>query len=366
MVKNILFNPLSPKKIAKLLFLFLSVFFLFHTVVWFLFTKQILDTPLDTRVGDLARLSYQLDSMQLRETSKLTLPQQHIEAKDWKEGPVDIITIGDSFSNGGAGGINPYYQDYLASTYHLKVLNLAPSKMDKNPIETIISLYNNGLLDVLKPRFILLSSVERETLKRFAVNISYDYNISQAQSLYNFKHPIVNAHKQKGISIINNGNYKVLINPLIYKFSNKPIALSGIYKMPLKRALFTAKVPDTLLFHQDDIKGIGYATEKNLQQLNHNLNTLARVLKEKNIRLIFMPAVDKYTLYAPYLRNNPFPQSHFFEDLNVLKKEYIFINTKQILSKLLPDQKDLYYADDTHWNFMASKTVVQSIKSMMQ
>jgi hypothetical protein len=46
--------------------------------------------------------------------------------------------------------------------------------------------------------------------------------------------------------------------------------------------------------------------------------------------------------------------------LRPLKKEYIFIDTKKILSPLLKQGvKDLYYSDDTHWSYKASEAIAK-------
>lgn len=72
-----------------------------------------------------------------------------------------------------------------------------------------------------------------------------------------------------------------------------------------------------------------------------------------------MPAVDKYNLYRDYIISNEYKESIFFEELEKLQKDYIFINTKSILKqKLNAGEKDLYYVDDTHWSFKASDTVI--------
>ena len=63
-----------------------------------------------------------------------------------------------------------------------------------------------------------------------------------------------------------------------------------------------------------------------------------------------MPCVDKYNLYSDYVVNNPYPRSIFFEKLRMLPKKYFFIDTKAILAaKLCKGEKDVFYADETHW-----------------
>ena len=72
-----------------------------------------------------------------------------------------------------------------------------------------------------------------------------------------------------------------------------------------------------------------------------------------------MPAVDKYNLYSPYITSNNYAKSMFFEYLDTLPKDYIFINSKKILSEQLEKgEKDIFYVDDTHWSYKASNILI--------
>ena len=76
-----------------------------------------------------------------------------------------------------------------------------------------------------------------------------------------------------------------------------------------------------------------------------------------------MPSVDKYNLYSKYIQNNQYQQSRFFEILRPLKKEYNFIDTKMILTRMLDNNiTDVYYSDDTHWSYKASKEIFNRVK----
>jgi len=54
-----------------------------------------------------------------------------------------VVSIGDSFSNGGANGPNPYYQDFLATCTGVSVVNVNPKI---GFIETVLALLNSGEL----------------------------------------------------------------------------------------------------------------------------------------------------------------------------------------------------------------------------
>lgn len=78
-----------------------------------------------------------------------------------------------------------------------------------------------------------------------------------------------------------------------------------------------------------------------------------------------MPAVDKYNLYRDNMLNKEkYPKSDFFEYLEGLKKDYIFIDTKKIFIDELNSKNiiDLYYSDDTHWSYKARELIVDKIE----
>ncbi|HLO24485.1 MAG TPA: hypothetical protein VK187_00105 [Geobacteraceae bacterium] len=83
-----------------------------------------------------------------------------MEQEDYKGERIDLITIGDSFTNGGGGGKNRYYQDYIASINGIGVMNIEPFQ-DMDLIMLTSVYVNNGYLDTIRPRYLLLSSSEK-------------------------------------------------------------------------------------------------------------------------------------------------------------------------------------------------------------
>jgi hypothetical protein len=59
------------------------------------------------------------------------------------------------------------------------------------------------------------------------------------------------------------------------------------------------------------------------------------------------------------------PKPIFFDNFKSLNKEYIYINSKNILSKFIYTKPDLYYFDDTHWSPIASEIISNTIKDLI-
>lgn len=335
----------------------LLVFVILNLAIWMLFTKELLLG----HTGDLTRLGYIPVKRGLEIQDQSRLFARHLEISEYlssSEGrvPVDVITIGDSFSNGGGGS---YYQDYLALR-GLKVLNI-PTLPGGDAVDTILLLTNSGYLDILKPKHIVIESVEREAISRYAKPESRKWDqtkeIKELEDVMLKSYPVY--PPQPGF--INTGNLKFLTNNIRYKLSKKQFG--QVYRAELNKPLFTdEKDSKLLLFLSDDVKLIASTNDTAIGGVNQTFNRLAEELGRRNVEVHLMIAVDKYNLYSPYIKNNQFPESVFFEKMRLENKNYEFIDTKQILSEQLNNgTKDIYSLGDTHWSWKGASIVAQSI-----
>lgn len=346
---------MTAKKYLQVILSILTLFTLFHFTMWCLYTKQLFQNNTTIHIGDLGRMSYHINSFDYKK-NLINLPKKHINFTKIEQ--VDVITIGDSFSNGGAGGLNPFYQDYIASTYNLKVLNLQPFQGEW--IKSILQLNSSGILDKLHPKAIILESIERSCIDRLSKQIDWNIAANENAVLKDMKQRYPS--QIETTSFINNLNYKALLYNLLYRF-NDHAYFSKVYIVPISKKLFSSKDEDKLLFYFRDLKNIKKSDPKSIAILNENLNHLQAILKKKHIRLYFMPTPDKYNVYSKYIVKNKYEQSRFFELLRGVKKEYTLIDTKAIIEKLIDDsEQDIYYPDDTHWSYKASKKIFKETK----
>jgi hypothetical protein len=345
---------------------FILFFFLYNAIVWKLCTEDLL-TSKNFNGGDLARLGYVAGSKYYRKDS-MDLPRRHIELEDYKGGRDDVLVIGDSFSNGGGGGNNRYYQDYIASFNNFSVMNIEPYQ-DLDFITLAACYANNGFLDKIKPRYLLISSSEKFCIERFSNAVDLDRNLSMAQlatlKRYGFRssgEKSTAKEKKQPLGMINDGNFKYLLYKIYYHFSDHAF-FSKTYMKQLSAPLFSVKDSTTLLFFRDDIRGIGYSTPDAIGRINENLNRLADKLASKGIKLYFMPCVDKYDLYSDFIVNNNYPKNPFFDLLRPLPKRYTMIDTKAILlPELKKGVRDIFFADDTHWSWKASEKIFRTVR----
>ena len=353
------------KRFATSLVCYIFLFLLVNGIVWKCGTEILLTKKYDG--GDLARMSY-LQCMKEHQRKSDDLPVRHLEMKDFTGQPVDVLTIGDSFSIGGGEGRNSYYQDYLASINNFTVLNVYPYPSDDRimgfaPLTTLSILYNSGYLDMIRPKYVLIQSVERYCIPRFAPPFSFTQSASREDiAKFYADKGFVDPNYLPKVGFINQGNFKFLYYNFMYLFSDNAFRRL-VYKKRLTKPLFSVNGGRTLIFHGDDLHDLPLATPETVRKLNNNLNRLSDILAGKGIRLIFMPVVDKYNLYSDFIVGNRYPRSIFFEELRPLPRRYQLIDTKAILlEELKKEEKDVFRADDTHWSWRASQAVFEKVK----
>jgi hypothetical protein len=242
-------------------------------------------------------------------------------------------------------------------------MNINSSLFKENYIDAIVALNQSGLLDKIKPKMILIESIERYSIGRFSKSIQWDNNTTYQAlhtNLMEGKWGEGKPTKEKSL-FITTANYKFPLYNFYYQFSPNAFGHAGVYKLTLTKPLFSVAAPSTLLVYKDDITSIQNVTSKNISLLNKNFNRLSDLLMKNNIHLTVMIAVDKYDLYSSYLAKNPYGENIFFDLLRSTKKNYSFIDTKSILStQLKKGEKDIFFADDTHWSDKASEAIIDN------
>ena len=230
------------KKITFLWLLFISIFLIFNFLVFFNYTSKVYPDTADTTIGDLARMSYMVDIIQERKNI-VDLEKLHISQNEYKNEIIDVLTIGDSFSNGNVGGKNSYYQDYISTIYNKKVLNLNIQNY-KNYIEIIALFANSGYLEKIGVKYVLIESVQREALVRFARNdlnlaIKTDKNL---ETIFRNSIETYNIEKLHNLkpSIINNLNLNAFIYNIKYYIKGYGKLNSSVYIEKLNKDLFTS------------------------------------------------------------------------------------------------------------------------------
>ena len=123
-----------------------------------------------------------------------------------------------------------------------------------------------------------------------------------------------------------------------------------------------------MFFYSNDLKFTERNNdEENIAKLNSILNTLSKKLEQKNIKLIVLAAPDKFDIYYDHIVvKDQFLKPLFFDLMKNTKKEYIYIDSKAVLSAELNKKQDLYYYGDSHWSPVATDIIAKEIKTRIQ
>ena len=337
----------------------IAVFVAFNAVIWHLFTGSILKIQNYTRVGDLVRIAYITELAQPRDPW-VDLPKTHVSYADYLSCPIYVLVIGDSYAQGGGRGRNPYFQDHLASLKQMNVLYLDPRFLNLPSYDYITLaaiLVNSGWLAQHRPKYLLLERAERQCIWDYARDIDFNMTASLSQ----LAPPEIKNRPPQPIPMINSGNFKFLLYKFLFNFSVNAF-FSEVGITDLQSDCFDGSTRRKLVFYYIDVQRIPRATETAVHKLNHNFNVLSKKLAQHDIKLIFMPVVDKFNLYRDYVTDNRLPRSTFFEKLRPLPKDYLFVDTKLILEQALQQGvKDLFHPDDSHWTWKASHHIFEHI-----
>jgi len=350
---------------CRIILLLITILLIYNGVVWNLFTRSLLTRHEGTFTGDLARIGY-LSSYAHPRQNRSDLPRRHLEVSGYQGERVDVVTVGDSFSQGGGNGPNRYYQDFLSTIHQVEVLNVSYYPGAENLMEQVAILLNSGFLDQINPRYLILEIAERNCF-RFAGAIDFAAS-APVEAVWDAYGRETATEEKEGrggdlpqVGFFNSGNLKWLLYNALYPFSDNAF-FAKVYRVPLKTRLFSGSKGNWLLYSSKDISNLRRYDEGTLARVNENVNRLAALLRERGVELYFMPVVDKSNLYRPFVQGERYPESHFFDTFRNFSKDYRLIDTKEILQQELEKgEQDVYYIDDTHWSSKASSAISRAI-----
>lgn len=362
------------KRFVKAIVVFIVLFLPANYAAWELHTKRFFEGYDNAVMGDLARLGY-MPEYGVHKGSPEGRHPGLIHYNNYHGQPVDMVVIGDSFSMGVGGGEHAFFQEHIILNSDKKdftVLSLITPKGPKP--ETIWPLLNSGIIEKIKPEYLLLESGERGCIENYGLRPADE---GATDTIDNLDATLVKGGRlseseRRGIAagegkrpffrFMTFANLKYPLYKALYKITDRPPG-ARVYKARLDRPMFNTRYPKTLLYLDADIEKMSLVSEANVAMLNRNLNVLADALSEKGINLYFMPPPDKYGLYAPYIKDNDLPVSPFFVLMRKQQRRYGFIDTQAILSEALKEGvMDLYHQDDTHWSSKAPEWIFSNFR----
>jgi hypothetical protein len=346
-------------------FVLRSLAFLSPIVLLYIITALLYKPEL----GDLTRVGYLRSDPDYREIFAKEYEKsfyfERLSQWIYNKKKCNVLTIGDSFSEGDNIG----YQNYLGESSELAIVHFDrffQLNKEGNPLQILYGLLNGDLLSIVEPDYIILEAIERSIVKwgnniDTAQIILYSDFVRLAQ-LQNTK-PVISNHRDK---FLPDKILKFPVFNILYQFDDNAY-FSKVYRVRTTQPLFSIE-KEELLFTEDDLSCLDTNNDMNaINNLNQVLSDLAYKLNNKGIKLIVLPAPDKYDIFYKYIfRKSEYEEPFFFNLFEKTQKNYLYLESKKYLTATIQNNnKDIYFYDDTHWSPWASQIIAKELSNLI-
>jgi len=297
--------------------------------------------------GDLGRLAYIIIGEEYGERIeqnelKKTLFNNVRETKDLRDIHVNVLTIGDSFSQQGHAG----YQNYMAQG-GVTVANTRRGLYD-NPIQYAWNILDAGIVDSTNIDVMVVEVGERDLPLRID-----NFRIDKVE----VGEPYVPDDGEKeNIWDISQWSLLRTRDFLMYRYAGR----NPVYDVELNRDFFNSNEPRKLYFYCADVIN-GVTIEASIRpKVKEVFDLLTTKAHERGFALVLMVPVDKYDLYQDYIVNNPYdhPKRINEEVRELLGDRPEVMLCKFTLQPLLENgEKDVFLFDNSHWSYKGSQAV---------
>ena len=254
---------------------------------------------------------------------------------------VNVLTVGDSFSQQGHAG----YQNYMPGE-GLIVANCKRSLYD-NPIQYAYNIMDWGVVDSTNIDVMVVEVGERD----FALRID-NFGVNKVEV------PESEDPTEDDDEEVNPNEWSLLRarDFVLYRFAGR----SPVYIVDMKRDFFSSPEPRKLYFYCADILNGMTIDETIRPKVKEVFNLLTCMAQERGFKLMFMLPVDKYDLYQDYIVDNPYAYpKRINEDVREILGDIPEVLLAKYYLKPLIDkgEKDIFLFDKSHWSYTASEVV---------
>lgn len=290
--------------------------------------------------GDLSRLSKTPMPEYIQSPNDTMLFLSTTNQRIIRDTLVDVLTIGDSFSQQGKDG----YQNYMALK-GVKVINFNNRSSQK--YQMLYDLFNLGFIDSTNVKTVIVECVERDLVWSLQT-IRQDHD-----SIVPFhNHPSKSEPKW---SLLEAKNYLML--RLGFKNPVRHVMMS--------RTLFSNDNRNELYFYEEDLNSY-HIEDKSKKAIVRNISLLKHKADSVGVGLIFLVCPDKYDVYQQYIIDNPYSRKTINEDFKELfpYPENLLMAKDLIMPYINKGGLDYYHFNDTHWSHKSAMVVADGLMRM--
>ena len=297
--------------------------------------------------GDLGRLAFIIigeDYGQRIEQHELkdTLFNKVRETEDLRNIHVNVLTIGDSFSQQEHAG----YQNYMVQE-GVTVANMRRDLYD-NPIQYAWNLLDAGVIDSTNIDVMVVEVGERDFSLRIDNFRTDKVEVGEPD--------LPDEGGEENVWDIRQWSLLRTRDFLMYRYAGR----NPVYEAELDRDFFTSNEPRRLYFYCADILNGLTIDEPVRPKIKEVFNLLTTKAHERGIAFFLMIPVDKYDIYQDFIVDNPYdhPKRVNEEVREILGDIPEVLLSKYSLQPLIDKgEKDVFLFDNSHWSYKASEVV---------
>jgi hypothetical protein len=329
------------KFLTKLSYTLLPVFLLLFGLTAYL---NLYIRPQST--GDLGRLAFVIIGQEYgqrieQDELKDTLFNKVRETEDLRNIHVNVLTIGDSFSQQEHAG----YQNYMAQE-GVTVANTRRDLYD-SPIQYAWNLLDAGVVDSTNIDVMVVEVGERD----FALRIE-NFRTDKVEV---GEPDIPGEGGEENVWDIRKWSLLRTRDFLMYRYAGR----NPVYEVQLDRDFFSSNEPRKLFFYCADVLNGLTIDDTILPKVKEVFDLLTRKARERGFALILMLPVDKYDLYQDYIVDNPYGHKRVNEEVRELlgDRPEVMLCKYALLPLLASGEKDVFLFDNSHWSWKGSQAV---------
>lgn len=270
---------------------------------------------------------------------------------------IKYFLVGDSFTHDKNGYKNflGYLSDEKVASLHLRLL------INDNPIQTLYSLTKTDFFKKNKIEYAVVESVERYLVYR---GNSFDKNLEFVTTQW--IEPVAEKDYHFELTDKQFPNKSIFTLPYnTFRYLRGDEDFDQIYRFDTKQKLFKIDKNEVFCYNEDVDLIPDLNWPNNIENLKNALNELQIALEKQNVKLVFLPAPNKFTAYYDQVSfKNPIEKSIILEEIEKAPKKYIYVNPLKSIKEFNDNNRlDFYFYDDTHWSFYGSKAVAAQLIS---
>lgn len=292
--------------------------------------------------GDLSQLGKIPMDMEYRRTMYLPVfPDQMTLRYDRGDSLARVVTIGDSFCQQMPNG----FQNFLAHLMGSPVSNITIDHTRMSPEQAASDLLMSGFFDGHpQVEWVIVESVERSLVEVWG-KVDVGRKAGFVPILYAGVADAADPATQESL-----GRY--FGQGLDWLKLSVGIDKNPVCRVRLAKPCFTTDAgEDILYFYDQDLLRLS-ATDAELAKVVGRLDELRGLYAARGIKMLFMPAPDKYELYQHFAVDNAYPRRELGNQLSAALDTLDFVvdPLPELRRRLDQGDKDIYMADDTHWS----------------